>query len=60
MITRLELMSRRGSLLPPSLFNRKKGVKYCEVSAGQGDSADWQISGFENGNERVDKKGRAL
>ena len=56
MITRLELMSRRGSLLPPSPFKRIKGVKHCEVSAKHGDSAAWQIPGFENGNERVDKK----
>ena len=56
MITRLELMSRRGSLLPPSLFKRIQGLKHCEVSAGHGDSADWRIPGFENGNERVDEK----
>jgi hypothetical protein len=56
MITTLELMSRRGSLLTPSLFKRIKGVKYCEVSAKHGDSAAWEIPGFENGNGRVDKK----
>jgi hypothetical protein len=44
---------------PPSLFRRIKGVKDCEVSAGHGDSAAWEIPGFENGNKRVDKKGRA-